>query len=662
MRLRSIIAISAFISSSGAYATFSPKLDPNKLTVCSATIKSPDELKTMKKNLGTKDFQYVELTDFGRDPLKPKPVQKPVSNNDDQDDEAQAPSGVAADWFDTACKSGIQCDIVIVSGHFTGNFFNDDDDLTLTQEVLRKHSCASDCKGILSNPLEVFLFGCNTLAGKDADSRTPAEYLQVLHAHLDRATASQIVESRYSESGAANRDLMEMNFSGVPHIYGFKSTALLGEDMAPLLDSYFKKNPNYAEHLDQERIKPVVNALSSANKPGDNPSIARYLGGHFEQCSGLSPTEPNYQVAKDLCFVSDKTVPPEKRLARLANLSGQKNFLTYFPTARDFFTENLPESFTSPEAKALLSTMASSTGKDRILELAGKDALLPDLRWSYIAFAAKMNWIEPKDAEALQKQTLASLLTMPMTEDHENQICDMNLTNCLLKKSDFPAELFTNRLGLNALGCMKISDPEYDQELRNVTLKSADPRVQQRGVELLANQAYSPENAKALFDLTSNSNADVSDQALSALETVKLPKDVNTFYATQLLDRYLAAPSGPDSELNWTIRRLGKSDPVIRARVDTGFTSSDKNSRIFAINAYATWEITPETAASVAKLIGGTDKDIQTAAIDCLNSHSSVKFTEANAVVTALSVDPKVDPAVRALLKDYLKYLAPSTN
>ena len=657
MRLRTFIAISAFFSSTGAHATFSPTIDPNKLTVCSATIKSPDELNTMKKNLGTKDFQYVELTDFGRDPLKPKPAPKPnVEANDDE----PGPSGVAADWFDTACKSGIKCDIVIVSGHFTGSFFNDDDDLTLTQEVLRKHSCAADCKGILSNPLEVFLFGCNTLAGKDADSRTPAEYLQVLedHAHLDRATASQIVESRYSESGAANRDLMEMNFSGVPHIYGFKSTALLGTDMAPLLDNYFKKNPNYAEHLDQERIKPMVNALSSPNKPGDNPSIARFLGGHFEQCSGLDPAEPNYQVAKDLCFVSDKTVLPEKRLARLANLSSQKNFLTYFPTARDFFTENPPDTFTSPEAKALIASIGSSTGKDRILELAGKDALLPDLRWSYISFAINVKWLEPKDAEALQKQTLSNLMTMPMTQDHVNQICDMKLLNCLIKKSDLPAAIFTDVNGLNALGCMKISDPDFDQELRNVTLKSANSEVLERGIYRLADQAYTPENAKTLFDLTSNPLVNLS--ALSALESMKLPTDVSNSYANKLLDRYLAAPTGDGSGLFWTIRTLGKDDPVFRARVDTGFTSSDRNSIVFAVDAYAQWVITPETAASVAKLIASRDKEIQKEAMNCLESHNSAKFTEANAVVTALSIDPKIDLAIRTELKDYLKNLSPS--
>ena len=83
------------------------------------------------------------------------------------------------DWFDKACASGIRCDQLVISGHFGGTFFGMSGN-ALSLSTLEAKGCSKSCEGILSHPYEVFLFGCNTLSGKEKDSRTPEQHLQIL--------------------------------------------------------------------------------------------------------------------------------------------------------------------------------------------------------------------------------------------------------------------------------------------------------------------------------------------------------------------------------------------------------------------------------------------------------------------------------------------------
>ena len=63
-------------------------------TVCTVTINSDDEKKLFTDYL-SKDGRYK--------------FQELVTGQDN--------------WFDEACKSGVKCDIVVISGHFAGSFF-----------------------------------------------------------------------------------------------------------------------------------------------------------------------------------------------------------------------------------------------------------------------------------------------------------------------------------------------------------------------------------------------------------------------------------------------------------------------------------------------------------------------------------------------------------
>ncbi len=199
-------------------------LDPNKKTVCTITINSKDEREVFQQALP--NFNFIELTDAG----------------DDNDGD---------DWMDESCQSGVKCDVLVVSGHFGGEFFGDSGK-TLSMEKLEALSCTNSCEGILNNPKEVFLFGCNTLAGKAKDHRSPEAYIRVLvEDGFSELEAQQIAAFRYSPVGPSFHNRMSRAFSSVEKIYGFDSVGPAGQNVRHMLVDYFKRLPDYEKHLSE---------------------------------------------------------------------------------------------------------------------------------------------------------------------------------------------------------------------------------------------------------------------------------------------------------------------------------------------------------------------------------------------------------------------------
>ncbi|RYZ71157.1 MAG: hypothetical protein EOP05_12370, partial [Proteobacteria bacterium] len=200
----------------------------SKRTVCTVTINSDHEKKTFQTHLPAKDFKFVELTEIGK---------QPGESNDD--------------WFKKACRSNVKCDVLVVSGHFSGSFFGSSG-LEMGLDEMERGSCRDTCDGILKSPKEAFLFGCNTLASKEKDHRTFQEYVEVqVNDGIDRPVAVRNAQARYGAMGSSFKDRMRRVFTGVPNIYGFDSVGPTGARIKPFLDHYFNKIPNYAAHLDK---------------------------------------------------------------------------------------------------------------------------------------------------------------------------------------------------------------------------------------------------------------------------------------------------------------------------------------------------------------------------------------------------------------------------
>lgn len=212
-----LIALLSILSS--FYAWGAPKK-----TVCTLTLNSSDEKMAFLKNLSGDQFNFIELADY-------EPIYK--SN--------MSTNGTDAPWLNAACKAKVSCDVLVVSGHFAGSFFGESG-LRISLDDMETMSCNSECDGIFHRPKEIFLFGCNTLAGKNADSRTPEQYRQALTADgFSPSEAEIMVAFRYSALGSSFGDRMMNVFAGVPRIYGFSSKAPLGKVTGPLVSKYLAK-------------------------------------------------------------------------------------------------------------------------------------------------------------------------------------------------------------------------------------------------------------------------------------------------------------------------------------------------------------------------------------------------------------------------------------
>ena len=107
-------------------------------TVCTITVNSDDEREVLRRSLPASEYDFVELVERGR-----------------------------PDWLAAACRKGVSCDVLVISGHFDGGteFYSDRLDAreSLPVEEMERVACSESCPGLFTQLSEVYLFGCNTL-------------------------------------------------------------------------------------------------------------------------------------------------------------------------------------------------------------------------------------------------------------------------------------------------------------------------------------------------------------------------------------------------------------------------------------------------------------------------------------------------------------------
>src|SRR5450759_831853 len=146
-----------------------------KSTVCTITVNSPDEKEVLRRNLPEDKFQFVELVERGR-----------------------------PDWLASACRTGVQCDVLVISGHFDAGteFYTDrlNQRESLPVEEMERVSCSDSCPGLFSHLKEVYLLGCNTLngeAGESAATEISRSLVRSGHSRADGERVSQVLNQRY---------------------------------------------------------------------------------------------------------------------------------------------------------------------------------------------------------------------------------------------------------------------------------------------------------------------------------------------------------------------------------------------------------------------------------------------------------------------------------
>ena len=394
-----------------------------KPTVCTVTINSTEEKEVFQSYLGA-DFNFVELTEF-------------ASNG--------------GDWFMEACKSGVECDILVISGHFGGSFFGESD-YRLSLSELQSRSCQEACSGLLKKPKEVFLFGCNTTAGKTRDHRTPEEYTEVLIADgFSRSQAERVSAFRYSPLGEQTQDRMKQVF---PHsrIYGFHSLAPSGKNIKPRLESYFKSIKDYAVHLSQFPTLKENKRWSSAMKG----QWIRSVDGSKEIENPICVLEEDKPVYKKLLWIDEVLSDEEKSLA-------------YIPVI-DIFLRDLKRRFGSlellpPEELSLLESIQfNEEGRLNVDELLEEPiGGIISSQVGVLNFGVRVGWYDRGSYTKKLKVLIGDIFNKNLDLEEKNFICSLDV-QMDLSLEDLPKERW-NEHTVRALGCISPASTEIQTAL-----------------------------------------------------------------------------------------------------------------------------------------------------------------------------------------------------
>jgi hypothetical protein len=493
-------------------------------TVCTITVNSADEKDAFRRHLPPGEYRFVELLEPGR-----------------------------SDWLRSACRQGVQCDVLLVSGHFNAGdtFYSDKVSATdhLQVDELERASCSESCPGVFAHLKEVYLFGCESL---NPDATRYA--------------------SSYGESG---RDRMRRLFANVPAIYGFYSSAPVGPTASMLLDRYFAAAPR---------------AEIASGRP-NRGLLAAFRNNHITLVSGLAPGDPGAAHRREVCTFYDERRSAEEQLAFVHRLLQRDR-----SQVREYFEriEKLVHSFGDLDrqaptfARALAGISGDVAARDRYLALA-RDTARPEMRVRMIALARSLGWLDERSERAEQLRMVEELLARGSLGYAEVElVCSLNDARALdgdgsRLRVAAPASLANAAvlacLGnaeararvLRALTAGDAADARVAQaylrrrpldatELRAMTREIArmdDPRAQARALETLALQNVS--DRAILEELTRSFSTAKSVGVQRAIAEVFIRSDPRAIprpeLAIALREHRLGTPGSGDL-VDVLIRRL----------------------------------------------------------------------------------------------------------
>ena len=337
-------------------------------TVCTITVNSPDERESFRRHLPAGDYKFVELVERGR-----------------------------PDWLASACQQKVQCDALIISGHFDGGteFYTDrhDNSEYLSVEEMERASCSDSCPGVFTQLKEVYLFGCNTLKTEARQTVTEDIVRGLLRSGHTQADAARVAGLLGDQHAGSNRDRMRAIFKDVPVVYGFSSLAPLGRTAGPLLDRYFQSAP-----------VPEIGSGQVSSK-----LMAAFSNTALTVTPGLTDAEAKASLRRDACqFVDDRLSPAQKvafmhkvlqrDMAEVRMLLGHlERFATSVP----------PIQRAAGTTAAAFETLAGDHAtRGRYLDSA-RDADEASVRTRMMALARNVGWLTPVQEQAEFMRTMA---------------------------------------------------------------------------------------------------------------------------------------------------------------------------------------------------------------------------------------------------------------
>jgi len=349
-----------------AVITLLPAMAPAKQTVCTVTVNSDDEKETIRRRLPKGEYDFVELVEKGR-----------------------------PDWLRSSCQKHVQCDVLVISGHFNAGdtFYSDKIDRNeyLDVDELERASCGASCSSVFEHLKEVYLFGCESL-NPDATKYS----------------------SSYGESG---RDRMRRLFPNVPVIYGFYSSAPVGPTAAMLLDRYFDRGG--ASDFGTGRVSNRLMTVFGHN--------------HIAHVSGVRPGEAAATYRHQVCQFFDERLSAADRLEYVHALFGNgANVPTFFERVEKLFGALTADQKQSPEfTQALAKLGADRDARARYIEVLRR-ADPPTRRARMIQLGTAIGWFTPAQERGEQVALVNDLLakrTMGFAE--VDLVCSLNASHAL---------------------------------------------------------------------------------------------------------------------------------------------------------------------------------------------------------------------------------------
>ena len=390
-------------------------------TVCTITVNSSDEKEMFRQRLPADKYRFVELVESGR-----------------------------PDWLASACRKGVQCDVLVISGHFAGtNFFSEDIGTHefLPVDEMERVACSDSCPGLFSRLKEVYLFGCNTLNPEAGDpGATPmtplAEMRQAPPVAWSRNGGGTDVlkdararVNRASERFAgeeSNRERMRRIFSNVPVIYGFSSKAPYGDYAAGVLNRYLRSTGG--REFGTGRVS--GNLLSA------------FRGSGMTSAAGLRDTDREAGYREQVCRFFDERLQPAQKLDFVHRiLERNNNDVRRFLDRIEKFTTSLePAQQSDPAYAQTLDGIArDDASRARYVSLMRVER--PPVRARMIRLAATFGWL---DADGERNETVAMIrdvLARPRLDASDvDFVCNVNADHDL----DEDVERFRSPPGFGA--------------------------------------------------------------------------------------------------------------------------------------------------------------------------------------------------------------------
>ena len=383
----------------------------DKKTVCSITVNSPDEREMFQRSLPRDEFEFVELVERGR-----------------------------PDWLESACRKGVRCDMLIISGHFDDGtqFYSDRLDARefLPVDEMERISCSDSCPGLFSQLKEVYLFGCNTLnaeALRSASGEIARSLIRSGHSQADADRLSRLLAERHGDS---NLDRMRQIFKDVPVIYGFSGKAPLGPTAASVLERYFQSGPKEETGSGRASRK-----LLSLFAPVSMTSTA-----------GLTDSDPKASYRQDVCRFSDDRLSPAQKLHFVHEVLGRemaevRMFLDLLAKYTGSLT--VPDRITPAVSHELDEIARDEEARGRFLAFT-HDADEPAVRVRMLDLARFLNWLSP----AQHRAEVMSMISEQLAGDSVG-VTEVDLACALNKERELGQEL--DRLQLSPTQAAKVT-------------------------------------------------------------------------------------------------------------------------------------------------------------------------------------------------------------